>query len=153
MDASSSIEKMRYVIVGSYLLSTISAAMFLALGIVLLNFRETYYFVKTGEIVSLDYPSMFLIVGTPIFSIMFDAIVIIGMEIMIRRIYALNVIKSTAVILAVISILFLLNGTPPDPLDLENRPLIIGLAYVIIVFNAFAIVASLWMRKLEEKLE
>ncbi|BBG23426.1 hypothetical protein IC006_0710 [Sulfuracidifex tepidarius] len=152
MDASKLIEKMRYVVVGSYLLSSVSGAMFLALGIVLLNFRETYYFVKTGEIVSLNYPRVFLIVGTPIFSIMFDAIVIIGMEIMIRRIYALNVIKSTAVILAVISILFLLNGPAPDPLDLENRPFVIGLASAMIGFNAFAMGISLWMRKLEEKL-
>ena len=44
---------------------------------------------------SLNYPRIFIIIGTPIFSIMFDAIVIIGMEIMIRRIYTLNIIKST----------------------------------------------------------
>jgi predicted neutral ceramidase superfamily lipid hydrolase len=102
---------------------------------------------------SLNYPRIFIIIGTPIFSIMLDAIIIIGMEIMIRRIYTLNIIKSTSVIFAVILAIFFLSGQSPNPLSLANRPLAIGLASSMIFFNALVIGISLWMRRLEGMME
>ncbi|WP_052302243.1 hypothetical protein [Acidianus hospitalis] len=103
---------------------------------------------------SLNNPRISIIIGTQIFSIMFDAIVIIGMEIMIRRIYTLNIIKSTSVIFAVILAIFFLSGQSPNPsLSLANRPLAIGLASSMIFFNALAIGISLWMRRLEGMME
>ncbi|MFP3400249.1 hypothetical protein [Acidianus sp.] len=103
---------------------------------------------------SLNYPRIFIIIGTQIFSIMFDAIVIIGMEIMIRRIYTLNIIKSTSVIFALILAIFFLSGQSPNPpLSMANRPLAIGLVSSMIFFNALAIGISLWMRRLEGMME
>ncbi|EHP70399.1 hypothetical protein MetMK1DRAFT_00009010 [Metallosphaera yellowstonensis MK1] len=143
---------LRYATIVSYFFSSVSAVVFMVLAIIRATFEAAYIYDVSG---SFYVPNLFLLaleVGTPIFSVMFDAVVILGIQLMLNRIYIMNVIKSSLVILLMASIFALVSSSKLNPFDKETQFPFILSGSLAMLFNGVALVISLWMRNLERKM-
>ncbi|MCG3108253.1 hypothetical protein L3N51_00534 [Metallosphaera sp. J1] len=84
---------------------------------------------------------------------MFDAVVILGIQLMLNRIYAMNIVKSVLVIV-LMGVIFasVLGHKPDNPFDAATELPFMGSGVVAMIFNAVAIVTSLGMRNIERKM-
>lgn len=143
----------RYATIVSYFFSSVAAVVFMTLAIIRATFEAAYVYDVSG---SFEVPNILLLaleVGIPIFSVMFDAVVILGIQLMLNRIYAMNIVKSVLVIV-LMGVIFgsVLGHKPDNPFDAATELPFIGSGVVAMIFNAVAIVTSLGMRNIERKM-
>lgn len=144
---------LRYATMMLYFFSSIAAIVFMTLAIIRSTFEAAYVYDVSGDFQVPNVALLALEVGTPIFSVMFDAVVILGIQLMLNRIYIMNVLKSSIVIALMVTILAVeLAQKPNNPFSSATELAFVGSGVVAIVFNGLAMLTSLVARNLERKM-
>ncbi|AWS00253.1 hypothetical protein [Metallosphaera hakonensis] len=144
---------LRYATIISYFFSSIAAVAFMTLAIIRATFEAAYTYDVSGLFVVPNIVLLAIEVGTPIFSVMFDAVVILGIQLMLNRIYVMNTIKSIIVIVLMAIIFASVLGHKPDnPFAQATELPFLGSGAVAVIFNAVPIGTSLAMRNIERKM-
>ncbi|QKQ99571.1 hypothetical protein GWK48_03435 [Metallosphaera tengchongensis] len=153
MSQNSIFNYLRYSTIISYFFSSIAAVVFMVLAIIRATFDAAYAYDISGTYQVPNIALLALEVGTPIFSIMFDAIVILGIQLMLNKIYLMNIMKSSLVIILMLVIFAsVLTSKVGSPFDELTQTIFIGSGVFAMVFNGVAMIISIWMRNIERKM-